>query len=747
MHLPLYLTNADAYPQFIVSNLDKQPRSPSGIVASHKNPANWMRLTQAIDKASELGPDYRVGFSITRESGFFFLDIDKALQDDNTWPEWVNKMCAMFPGCFIEISQSGRGLHVIGRYSGEIPEHKNKNTAKRIELYTHDRFVLFGSTNATGDWNTDATDSLKSLIMSDFKMDGVSENINQSSCPADSVDEKTDEEVIASARTKPRASNAFGNGASFSDLYDCNVEVLSRAYRTSTEGKAYDASSADLALANMLAYERIEAEQIVRIMWTSGLARDKWYRDTYLLETVLKAISSRNALHLPKRQCNDTRNESQEVLAGTLNDQMPQEFAGCYFVKSEREIYTASHGLVNQEGFNVCFYGPQCIDPPYKTFKKHAATSGRIIDHLGFRPDLPHGAITEREGETFVNTYKPLTIKMKQGDSTPFKRLLAANYPDPRDQRIIMSFAATMIQKPGTKAQYALVLQGVQGCGKSLLVEIIANAVGLRYTHKAKADEFENRFNAQWFGKTFIAIEDPEMKEAKLEEVLKPLITQDRLSFEGKGKNARMGDFPANFILTLNNFDNLQKRKDARRLAVFMSALQTPEDLHKAGLTEEFFSSSVKWLRNGGHEICTYELYNYQVDPEFDFSGLCVRAPQTSTTDAAIEASRDEIHLILLEEIELGRAGFKNGWISSIALTLLLNERRIRYLMPDNKRARILKELGYVLHPALKDGRTSRNVEPDNKRPALFIRIDHPSFHYTDKEEIQKSYEMGQKYD
>src|SRR6202012_5194648 len=178
--------------------------------------------------------------------------------------------------------------------------------------------------------------------------------------------------------------------------------------------------------------------------------------------------------------------------------------------------------------------------------KNQAPTSGRIIDHLGFRPDLPHGAITEREGETFVNNYKPLTIKMKQGDSTPFKRLLAANYLDPRDQSIIMSFAATMIQKPGTKAQYALVLQGVQGCGKSLLVEIIANAVGLRYTHKAKADEFENRFNAQWFGKTFIAIEDPEMKETKLEEVLKPLIPQDRLSFEGKGKNARMGDFPAN---------------------------------------------------------------------------------------------------------------------------------------------------------------------------------------------------------
>lgn len=737
MQLPTYLTNADAYPQFVVSRIDKVPCNPVGIPASHKDSINWMKLDEAIERIALLGPTYKLGYSITSQTKLFFIDIDKAVTNGE-WSKLAYDLCILFSGCFIEISQSGTGLHIMGRYTGELKAHKNKNTELNIELYTHDRFVLFGGISPQGDWNTDATQALNACIDKYWRV----EKTTDSEIETVQISTLTDEEIIAKARAKHGAREVFG-GASFSDLYDANTEVLIRVYPSQTPGKPYDASSVDLAIANMLAIQGCDEQQIERIMKSSALAigrEEKWGRGTYLLGTILKAISSRSAVQLPKKHSNELSEQSQ-----VISDLMPEEFQGCYYVKSEREIYTTNHGLLNQEAFNVCFGVPNQQTTPYKIFKNLASISGHIVDHLGFRPDLPHGEITERENEKFINTYKPFKAKMKEGNIDPFFKFFSANFPDPRDQRALLSYAALQVQKPGVKAQWCPVLHGVQGCGKTLFIDLITYAIGVRYTHKAKGDEFENRFNTQWFGKTFIAIEDPQMKEGKLEEKLKQMITQSSLSFEGKGKNARMGDFPANFILALNNFDLFQKKADARRFAVFMSALQTPEDLVNAGLTDAEWRKIVNWINNGGKEIFAHFLFHYDVDPEFDFSDTCVTSPHTATTDAAIEASRNNIELIILDEIEQGRIGFQGGFISSVFLTLLLTERKVGHMMRDNQRGMILKELGYVPHPGFVKGRTSRNVSPDNRRPTLFVKKNHFTIKSTDKEFIMKAYEEAQK--
>ncbi len=747
MHLSTYLTNADAYPQFIVSKLvkgadghtTKLPCNQRGLTADHKDPANWRTLSWTEEHVQRLGPDYRVGFSITAESKFFLLDIDKALIDGK-WSQLATDLCIAFDGCYIEVSQSGTGLHILGRYTGEF-SHKNKNTPLGIELYTKDRFVLFGAIHPKGDWNKDATPALKTVIAQYFVREATDHE--EEDKEVETNVNLTDEALIAKLRNKVSPRTVFGNMPSFSDLYDGNVEALVRAYPPQSEGKAYDASAADQALSNMLGTYGAEAEQITRIMWTSNLVRDKWSEHkTYLLNTVQNTISSRDVMHLSKTESNSSHSGSQQLLDG-----MPQEFEGCYYIKSEREVYTLAHGLLSKDSFNICYMVPYQKVKPYAQFENLARASDRIIDHLGFKPNLSHGTITEREGEKSINTYRPIPIKMRQGDVSLILKLLDAMYPNKRDQRIILSYAAALVQRPGIKAQWCIILQGTQGCGKTLLVDLISYAVGLRYTHKAKADEFENRFNDQWRDKKLIAIEDPNLKGAKLEDLLKPLITQDRLCFEGKGKNARMGDFAANFIGTLNNFDYLQKRKDTRRFAVFMSALQSTEDKINAGMTDTFYSNLVKWINEEGNEFFAYFLHNYQIDPAFDFSGVCVTAPHTSTTDNAIEASRNEIELMILEEIELRRIGFRKKWISSFWLSEFLNEKRIRHLMPDNKRGAILKELGYYPHEGLQEGRASRNVEPDNKRPTLFVTKDHPSLKLTDKEQVVKAYELDQKED
>jgi Family of unknown function (DUF5906) len=750
MTLAQHLTNDTQTPHFIVSKLatdgagrvNKFPCNPRGVTSDHKDPNNHMTLAQAEATVESLGATHRLGYSLRAEDKRFLIDIDHALVDGE-WSQLAKDLCQAYPRCFMEISQSGTGLHIMGRYTGTLT-HKNKNTALGIELYTADRFVLFGGIEPQGDWNTDATLSLGLTVLQYFNKDDVEVPTGPGALDVEVPEGGlSDEQVIYRCRASVSAHNVFGKGASFKDLYEANEDVLSRSYPSQSQGKSYDASAADLAIANMIATHTLESGQIIRIMMGSDLIRDKWTdHKTYLPDTVTKAISSRRVTLTQQAQGTPTKSDSQEILSD-----MPPEFEGCYFVKSQGRIFTPQHGVLNVDALNICFGSAHLKELPYKTFRTHAANSDRLVDRLGFRPDLPHGEVSEREGTRSVNSYKPISIRMQKGSMEPFFRFFNAMIPNDRDQKILLSYAAVLAQKPGVKSQWAPVIQGVQGCGKSLFADFVAYACGETYTHRAKGDEFEGKFNYQWFAKTLILIEDPRMKDAKLEEVLKPLITSKYLAFEGKCKDVHMNDFPANFILTLNDFDLLQKRADSRRLSVFMSALQTPEDLMLAGMTPATYRGIIDWRDSIGYEFFADFIHTYKADPEFDFSGDCVTAPDTSTTARAIEDSRPEIESRILSEVAQGRVGFRGGWISSSMLTDFAEMKRLRHLLPDRKRGQILGGLGYVYHPGLQDGRAVRNISPDNKRSALFVKKDHHTIGMTDRELIVREYEQAQQQD
>ncbi|MDO9009133.1 MAG: phage/plasmid primase, P4 family, partial [Thiobacillus sp.] len=83
---------------------------------------------------------------------------------------------------------------------------------------------------------------------------------------------------------------AFEGKASFADLWTANVEALGRTYPA--EGRPYDASSADAALAQCLSFwTGKDCGRIDRLMRQSALNRDKWERADYLPRTILGAVA------------------------------------------------------------------------------------------------------------------------------------------------------------------------------------------------------------------------------------------------------------------------------------------------------------------------------------------------------------------------------------------------------------------------------------------------------------------------
>src|SRR5690606_9097545 len=95
---------------------------------------------EAHQRATELGGNYGVGFVFLKKDGYFFIDLDNCLTADNQWSETALNSLSYFPGAYVEISHSLKGLHIIGRYEGEPPVTGRRLDALGIEIYTEGRF-------------------------------------------------------------------------------------------------------------------------------------------------------------------------------------------------------------------------------------------------------------------------------------------------------------------------------------------------------------------------------------------------------------------------------------------------------------------------------------------------------------------------------------------------------------------------------------------------------------------------------
>ena len=279
--------------QRIPGKMDKLPVSPrTGQVCSAHNPSEWVSATEACQVATAWGPGYGVAFVLTEHDNFFFIDIDNAFDGAN-WSPVAQRLAAMFPGAAMEMSQSGKGMHIFG--TGRAPAHGKKNTALGLEFYTELRFAALTGIGAVGDASTDHTAALHAVTAEYFPpgaSSGADGDFTLSDAPVPEWRGPTDDaDLIRRALRSKSASNVFGGRASFADLWEANTDALAGAYPDGG-GRAYDASQADAALASHLAFwTGRHGERIKSLMLQSGLVRDKWHRDDYLPRTIAAILS------------------------------------------------------------------------------------------------------------------------------------------------------------------------------------------------------------------------------------------------------------------------------------------------------------------------------------------------------------------------------------------------------------------------------------------------------------------------
>lgn len=250
-------------------------------------PHNWLKFDDAADRAAiwnaastDPAVRYTLGFYLTADVGYWFLDMDKCITNGMYSPqalEWLG----LLPGCFFEFSSSGNGCHVVGK--GTVPAHAKRNKELGAELYTEKRGIAFGlSGRAWGSADVGAP-AIASIASLHFAPRPEAESGEYLQPRADWSGPVDDEELVRRALSSPSVAARMGNKASFADLWNAEPDALLKFY--GPQGR----TEADMALAQHLAFwTGCDAPRMERLMRQSKLARDKWtLHRTYLRELTI----------------------------------------------------------------------------------------------------------------------------------------------------------------------------------------------------------------------------------------------------------------------------------------------------------------------------------------------------------------------------------------------------------------------------------------------------------------------------
>ena len=274
------------------SGISKQPVNPrTGGMAQSNNPQTWADFETAVAASVDYAG---IGFMFSG-SGYVAIDIDDrpAEIEDYRHGSYDNIFGQMNDALqtYAEFSQSGNGIHFIGR--GTLPDKDFNNRDMGVEMYTGARFFVMTGNLCTDYVDiSDITEAVKPFYekyRTKSKSKAQSEPVGQYQLSERSM---TAAEIIDRAK-------ASRQGAKFAALYSGDTSDYTSP------------SEADMAFCNMLAFWcQGDIQQMDEIFRSSGLMREKWDRrqsgTTYGAITLQKAIDGLSTVYNGNGSSGDT---------------------------------------------------------------------------------------------------------------------------------------------------------------------------------------------------------------------------------------------------------------------------------------------------------------------------------------------------------------------------------------------------------------------------------------------------------
>lgn len=315
---------------------------------------------------------------------------------------------------------------------------------------------------------------------------------------------------------------------------------------------------------------------------------------------------------------------------------------------------------------------------------------------------LPGGEATfELDGQLMINTWSPgdgaavlaeMLWTEKQAEAVRrVREHLEWLFPDERERTLLINWLAWRLRHPGKKMTWAVVIQGVEGCGKNMLMLLLMAVYGARHIGYANGGELGSGYTGWAEGSIYQVLDELQTRGKNrwdVSDVLKPYITNRRITINEKFEKRREVLNTQDLLILCNLLQSLAISQTDRRHLILCCAAQTAADL--AGLPDDYFEKLVAAIEGHGDALAGW-LLSVPEHPDFKPFG---HAPETQWLAEAKEGSLADIDCEILSVLEDVENPFLNGEVVSVTvLTQVLHHRGER--VNERKIGLRMKSLGY----------------------------------------------------
>ncbi|MCA3632229.1 MAG: bifunctional DNA primase/polymerase [Methylobacterium sp.] len=221
-----------------------------------------------------------------------------------------------------------------------------------------------------------------------------------------------------------------------------------------------------------------------------------------------------------------------------------------------------------------------------------------------------HGTFMDPEGRADdvggrrLNLWRGWAVEPRAGDWSLMRELIELTLcaGDKTSFDYVMRWMAFMFQRPATLPETTIAFRGGQGTGKGTLGRALMALTGAHGLTVSSSKQFAGQFNAHLRNAVFVFADEavwPGFKEPA--SILKQLVTEPVISFEGKGVNIVQGRNFVHLMMASNNDWIVPAEADARRFAVFDVSDNRQGD-------HAFFKALNVQLKKGGLEAMLHDL-------------------------------------------------------------------------------------------------------------------------------------------
>lgn len=269
-----------------------------------------------------------------------------------------------------------------------------------------------------------------------------------------------------------------------------------------------------------------------------------------------------------------------------------------------------------------------------------------------------------------------------------------------KETSFLLDFIAYNTQNIGKKINFAPLIQGFEGDGKSTIAEVIACCLGGRNVKPLPPTALQDKFTGWAEGSCVVVLEELRVAGHNRFDVLdtiKPMITNATIDIRRMNRDNYSIVNVTNYIAFTNHRDALPLNDHDRRWWVIFAPYLNRQDMERdVGDIYEYFDKLKNAITNYGSSIRRFFL-DFKISDDFKPYG---HAPLTAEKLSMISAEKGAEICDLNTFIQKGGVGYSDSIISSAALTSAMGANSFSdYEFPElNTKTirRILEGLGYM---------------------------------------------------